>query len=682
MKYRWHLLIIGVTVFWLALMANFFRLQVHLHDYFESMAENQYYRKIKLHAQRGIIFDWAGNRLVTNTIHYDLAADPQLVENKRRVAELCSRIFHQKESIFLKKLNQKSRFVYLARKRTREEIAPILELDDPGVIKIPVFRRNYLYGEYAAQLIGFTDPDDRGLAGLELQYDDQLKGEDGQAILQYSPGGRLFYNPEFQIKTPKDGNHLYLTIDKNIQTVVEEELRKGVEQARARGGMCVVMDPQSGRILAMANYPSFDPNRQARYPTFNKRNRAITDVFEPGSTMKSFAAAVLLQTKLRKPQDLVFCENGRFRYYRSVFTDSKPHAWMTFKNVISHSSNIGMIKLTENLPSNTLFRFLKSFGFGSETGIDLMGESAGLLEQPRGWSAITKASVTIGYGISVTALQLATAYSALVNGGTLYRPFVIEKITTPDGKTVAEHKAQVIRRVISESVSKKIKEFLVEVVENGTGVKAKIEGVKVGGKTGTAKKVNPDGGYFNRKYTASFAGFAPFEDPKYVCVVVMDEPKTFFYGGQVAAPVFKRILSRILNLQPGASDKNAEFQDHLFVERNQQLPDLAGWDRESAVRLLKAKDIDYDIKGDGAYVLKSFFKNDECILELGERMNQKSVIPRLSGLTLREALTLLDLSKIDLKINGDPTGIVYKQNIKPGTVVKKKARLVLTCVNP
>ncbi len=682
MRYRWYVLIFGITIFWLALMANFFRLQVHLHDYFESLADKQYFRKITLHAQRGIIYDWAGNRLVTNTIHYDLAADPKLVKNKKHIAELCSRIFHKSEKHFRAKLNQNTRFVFLARKRTREEITPILELKDPGVIKIPVFRRNYLYGDYAAQLIGFTDPDDRGLAGLEKQYNQLLSGKDGQAILQYSPGGRLFYNPEFQIKVPQNGSNLYLTIDKNIQTVVEQELRKGVEQVKAKAGMCVVLDPQNGRVLAMANYPSFDPNRQEKFPEFNKRNRVITDLFEPGSTIKSFVAAILLQTRLKHPQDLVFCENGRYTYYRTAFTDSKPHGWLTFKKVVSHSSNIGMIKLTEELPANTLFRFLKSFGFGNKTRVGLLGEAAGLLEQPETWSAITKASLSIGYGISVTALQLATAYAALVNGGKLYRPFVVWKITRPDGSVVEETEPKLVRQVISESVSKTVRDFLLAVVEEGTGTRAKIEGVKVGGKTGTARKVNPQGGYFRNKYVASFAGFAPLDEPRYVCVVVMDEPKTFFYGGYAAAPVFKRILKRILNLSPSLPQKEKTQESLLMVEKSNSLPDLTGLERDAAVQLLKSKELDFELKGEGPYVVRAVFEKGQWILELGDRFGNDSLIPRLSGLTLREALALLDLSKIDLQIKGDPTGIVYKQNIRPGTTVKKKARLVLTCVSP
>ncbi|NOX88552.1 MAG: hypothetical protein GXO77_05965 [Calditrichaeota bacterium] len=683
---RWILLIVGIALFWLALEVNFFRLQVVRHDYFQKLAKDQYFRRLKLHAQRGFIYDWAGNRLVTNTIHYDLAADPSLVKNRKRLIRLCAEIFKKPESFFAAKLRDKSRFVYLERKVTAEEIQPILNLNDPGVIKIPVFRRSYLYGEYAAQLIGFTDPDDRGLGGLELQFNDLLKGKDGSAILQYSPGGRIFYNADFPIETPENGKDIYLTIDKNIQTVVEQALRRGVQNSRAASGMCVVMDPNSGRVLAMANFPSFDPNHQQDFKAFNKKNRIITDVFEPGSTIKSFVAATLLQTNLKKPGDLVYCENGRLRLYNKVFTDSRAHRWLTFKKVVSKSSNIGMIKLTQDLPANTLFRYLKSFGFGSETGIDLEGEEKGFLRQPGTWSKMQKASVSIGYGIGVTALQLATSYAALINGGRLFRPFVVWKITDPDGTVIEEHKPVLIRKVISQRVSNKIKEFLLSVVEEGTGTKAKIEGISLGGKTGTAKKVKPEGGYYSNRYLASFAGFAPFDEPKYVCVVIIDEPKTHFYGGQVAAPVFREIMFKIMNLDMPArmhkNDERSSKHEMLLVRKNRNVPDLTGFTREDAKQLLKAKDIDYDLRGKGDYVIRSYMKDDELIVELGDRPIQSEKMPRLTGLTLREAFTLIDLSKLQLKIVGDPTGIIYKQSLPPGTIVKNKARLVLTCSAP
>ncbi len=686
MSLRWFFLILGMSVFWLALEANFFRLQVGMHHRFEKMAKNQYYRRIRLHAQRGLIFDWAGNRLVTNTIHYDLAVDPTLVKHKEKIARLCARAFNRSESYYLKRLNEKSRFVFLERKVTENAIAPILQLKDPGVIKIPVFRRSYLYRTYAAQLIGFTDPDDRGLGGLELQYDDLLKGKDGEAILQYLPGGRVFYNPETPVKPPRNGQNIYLTIDKNVQTVVEQALERGVEESKAKAGMCVVLDPDNGRILAMANYPSFDPNRQQDYPLSAKRNRVIADVFEPGSTIKSFVAATLLQEKLKRPTDLVFCENGRFPMFTKVFTDSRPHGWLTFRKVITYSSNIGMIKLSADLPANTLFRYLRGFGFGFKTGVRLLGEESGFLSQPATWSKIRKASISIGYGIGVTALQLATAYAALINGGKLYRPFVVWKIMDETGRVKQENKPLMIRQVISPAVSAKIRDILASVVEEGTGTRAKIEGVPVGGKTGTAKKVRPEGGYYHNRYVASFAGFAPLENPKYVCVVVIDEPRLHYYGGQVAAPVFKEIISKILNLEAGhAPEPEPQEGDEpsiLMVKKVSEVPDLNGFTREAAINLLKSRDVDFEVEGDGEFVLSCSEKDGKVILETGNYWELSKTMPRLTGLTLREALALLDLSRVKLKIKGDPTGIVLKQSLKPGVRLNGHSTLTLTCVRP
>lgn len=685
-KTRWVLLIIGVTLFWLALEANLFRLQVARHSYFEKLAKRQYMRKVVLHAQRGIIYDHAGNPLVSNVIKYDLAADPKVVRNKDALSRLCAQLFDKPQSYFTKKLAGNSRFVYLARKVTADELNKVLALHDPGVIKIPVFRRNYFYGEYAAQLIGFTDPDGRGLSGLELQYNDLLQGINGSAVLQYVPGGKLFYNTNYPIQPSRDGKNIYLTIDKNIQTVVEQALRKGVQKAKAHSGMCVVLDPNNGRVLAMANYPSFDPNHPQKYSAFVRKNRTITDVFEPGSTIKPFIAATLLQERKKRPGQTVFCNLGRYRFHDKTFTDSHPHGTLTFKDVVAYSSNIGMIKLTQDLPANTLFRYLKSFGFATETGIELEGEASGFLSQPAVWSSIRKASVSIGYGIGITALQLANAYAALVNGGKLYRPYVVSKIENPDGSLWEEHEPTLIRQnVISPRISQQIKTFLQAVVEKGTGKKAAIPGVLVGGKTGTAKKVRPEGGYYSRKYLALFVGTAPLDAPRYVCAVIVDEPQTYFYGGQVAAPIFKEIMERILNLDESApqkalpENKNPEI---YLVNKEKSIPDLKGFTRVDAIRLLEAKDADYETEGEGEYVIRSYKKDGEIILQLGSKQLLAEKMPKLTGLTLREALARLDLSKIRVKIQGDPAGIIYRQSIPPNRKLKKAQQLVLTCRLP
>ncbi len=684
-KVRLLVLVFGVILFWGALEANLFRLQVLHTHYFERLAKRQYLRKVVLHAQRGIIFDRAGNRLVTNTINYDIAADPKMVRNKDRLSRRCAKIFKEPYSYFFKKLSGNSRFVYLKRRVTSEQLGQILALKDPGVIKIPVFRRNYFYGEYAAQLIGFTDPDGRGLSGLEGQYNDVLQGVNGSAILQSAPGGKLFYNANYPIQPPRDGKNIYLTIDKNIQTVVEQALRKGILASKADSGMCVVLDPNNGRVLAMANYPSFDPNNPQNYPVYTMKNRTITNVFEPGSTIKSFAAATLLQKGLKRPSDRVYCNLGRFAVYKKVFTDSRPHGTLTFKEVVAHSSNIGMIKLTRNLPANTLFRFLKSFGFGTQTGIELEGEASGFLDQPSTWSGIKKASISIGYGIGVTALQLASAYAALVNGGNLYRPYVVWKIVEPDGRIWEEHEPSLVRHVISPRVSRIMKDFLHAVVEEGTGKQARIKGVLIGGKTGTAKKVKPGGGYYARKYIASFVGVAPLDQPRYVCAVVVDAPKTHFYGGQVAAPIFRDIMMRILNLNDTDSENEVPDEpkrDELLVKKEEALPDLRGFAKNDALQLLKAKDVDFEFEGKGDFVLSTHQEDGTLIIELGDRKLLADKMPSLKGLTVREALSRLDLSRLDVKILGSPGGIIYKQSIAPNRRLKKKQVLTLTCRKP
>ena len=684
-KFRLFVITVGIVAFWAALEVNLFRLQVVRHNYFELLAKRQYLRKVVLHARRGIIYDRAGNRLVTNTINYDIAADPKIVRNKDRLSRRCAKVFRESFSYFYKKLSGNSRFVYLKRRVASDQLNQIMDLKDPGVIKISVFRRNYFYGEYAAQLIGFTDPDDRGLSGLEGQYNDILQGVNGSAILQYFPGGKLFYNANYPIQPPRDGKSIYLTIDKNIQTVVEQALREGIQASKADSGMCVVLDPDNGRVLAMANYPSFDPNNPQNYPAYTMKNRTITNVFEPGSTIKSFTAATLLQKGLKRPSDRVYCNLGRFAVYNKVFTDSRPHGTLTFKEVVAHSSNIGMIKLTQNLPANTLFRYLKSFGFGTQTGVELEGEASGFLDQPSIWSGVRKASISIGYGIGVTALQLATAYAALVNGGNLYRPYVVWKIVEPNGHVWEEHEPALVRHVISPQVSRTIKSFLRAVVEKGTGKKARIQGVLIGGKTGTAKKVKSGGGYYVRKYIASFVGVAPLDHPRYVCAVVVDAPKTNFYGGQVAAPIFRKIMMRILNLSDTDTDGNSKEEPrsiNLVVKKENALPDLKGFSKNESLQLLKAKDVDYKFEGKGDYVLRTHKEDGRLILELGDRQLLSHKMPSLKGLTVREALARLDLSRINVRIVGSQAGIIYKQSIPPNRRLKKKQSLVLTCRMP
>ena len=676
---RLIILVLLICLFWVALEINLFHLQVIDHDEFEQIAKNQYVKNIEIPAQRGIIYDRNGNVMVTNVIHYDLAADPKMVENKTMLAKKCAEAFGNSVDYYLKRLNHKSNFVYLARRAPENEVSSILSLEDNGLIRGKNFRRFYPYNSYAAHLLGFTDTDDNGISGLEKQYQDELKGKNGIAVLQYDGPRRISYNPDQPLVWPQQGKNIYLTIDKNIQTIAEQELAAGVKKYSGKAGIAVVMDPNTGEILAMANYPQFNANRQHAYPSNIKRNRAITDVFEPGSTMKIFSAATLLQEQVRNRNDIVFCENGRYRLAGHTFTDTKPHAWLSFMGVVEKSSNIGMIKLIDSIPSVTLFKYLLNFGFGTETNIGLEGEETGILNHYKKWSGISKHSISIGYEISVTAMQLTAAYAAIINGGYLYRPYVVSYFEDENNQVYDVRKPEMVRQVISKEVSDELKNFMLNVVEKGTGKKAQIENLQIGGKTGTARKLDKNRGiYSTSKYNSSFVGFAPFKEPKYLCTVVVDEPGAFYYGGDVAAPIFRNIMYRIVHLNPDAmhqDDREENYQPQLAMIKD--LPDLSGFKVDNAIALLDAKDIDYRVSGRGSVICKVSLKDKTLHLKKGNKEVVMDRMPRLKGLTLREAAAKLDLSKIQLLIEG--TGRIVKQSIDPGTPIQRRTQLILTC---
>jgi len=673
---------VGAILFWIALEVHLFRLQVLQHDRFLKISERQYEKRIPLPAVRGQILDRNGYRLVSNSLHYDLAVDPKMVTSGETLVRLSAKSFHRPERYFRSILRSDKRFRYLARKVPAEDIQPILALKDRGIIKSQNFRRQYPYGPFASQLLGFTDPDDNGLGGIELKFNEVLKGKDGQAVLQYDGPRRVFYNADKPIIAPVNGANIYLTIDKNIQTVVEDELKAGVQRSKAKAGMVIVLDPFSGAIRAMANYPTFDPNRHQRYPQENKRNRCITDVYEPGSTMKMVTAAILLQEQLKGKNDIVFCNNGKYTLHGRVFHDTKKHGWLTLKKVIEMSSNIGMIKLSQEIPKNTFFRYLKNFGFGVKTGIELPGEASGIFNPPSHWSLVSKASMSIGYGIGVTTLQMAVAYAAMVNGGYLYRPYVVSHLQNQSGEVIQANKPTLVRQVLSKEIGAELKSFMRGVVENGTGKKAKIKNIITGGKTGTARKMNAKTGkYSSRNYVASFIGFAPYERPQYVCAVVIDEPKTTHYGGDAAAPIFREIIRQIVPLSDG-SLREAETQppEVILTETEMNdLPDLTGFDLQAAVSLLDQRDIDYQVEGEASVVKQVAFKKKKVILKTGELRTTNKRVPNLVGKTLREAVSVLDLSKFKIVLKGEKKGFIRKQSLPPGTPVRKRVELILTC---
>jgi cell division protein FtsI (penicillin-binding protein 3) len=648
------------------------------HDYYTKISANQVEKKIHFPASRGIIYDRNHVPLATNLIHYDLGVDKRSVKDPDKIATKFGKIFRKSKSYYLNKIKKGNGFIFLERKVSEKQMKLLEDIDDPGLVSNKIYRRYYPFAEYFSQLIGFTDIDDKGASGLELQYEKELKGKNGWTVLQADAKRRLSYSAEYPIVDPVSGSDIYLTIDKNYQTIVGEELKLGVKEYNAKSGIGVLIRPKTGEILALCSYPAYNPNIPSRSKPEHRKNTFVSDVFEPGSTFKLFPIAALLQEGLKKSDDIVYCENGSFRYYDHTVKDSKKYGWLSLQRIFENSSNIGMVKLVQDLPSNIFYKYLKNFNFGSETGVNLISENSGLLERPERFSGISKGMISHGYEIATTALQLTNAYCSVVNGGNLMRPYVVKKIVSSENEIKENNSAMKIRQVLSDDVSEILKQFMVGTVERGTGVQAKVEGFEVGGKTGTAQKYDfKKKKYIRGKYVSSFIGFAPYENPEFVLAIILDEPTPRYYGGETAAPIFKSIMTQLLKVTPGIEFEESDY--FLTANENQDIPNLMNMHISVAPDVLNSRNIEYELSGEGEYVFTQYVDDGEVVLGLGNPELSASQMPDLTGLTVREALKNIDFSKVRVRIEGN--GKVDKQTVKPGTRILNAQVLTLSCNN-
>jgi len=383
---------------------------------------------------------------------------------------------------------------------------------------------------------------------VELKYDSVILGNTGYMVTERDALGRDIALKDTVIKNASPGKNIILTLDKNIEYIAEKELAKAVTESGAKSGMALVMEPDTGRVLAMANYPNFNPNAYAHYPQALLRNRAVADSFEPGSTFKIFLISAALEERVIRPTDIINCENGHYTIADRTIHDTHSFARLSVSDVLKYSSNIGAAKIGSKLGDERLFRYLRNFGFGERTGVDLPGESPGNLRDKHRWYGVDLATISFGQGVSASAIQLAGAVSAVANGGTLLKPYIVERILDDSGREVQRFEPQAVRRVISEDTARKVTRMMEGVTApGGTGLNAAIDGFRVAGKTGTAQKADPvTHGYSATRRTASFIGFVPADKPKLTILVVVDEPKTSPYGGIVAAPAFRAIAVNAL----------------------------------------------------------------------------------------------------------------------------------------
>ena len=545
----------GILVVWsVAIEARLIYLQVLQHDALVAAAEDQQLETIELEPKRGDILDRNGHLLAYNVDTESVWVVPGKVKNaKQLVDELCAALrecTRQERETYISRLTRRDakgklkKFVRLARWISPEEALRISELKLPVTLRRET-RRYYPHRELAAHVLGYVGDENTGRAGIEEQYDWLIGGQKGQAFLQIDGNGRPFSRLE---EPPTPGASLVLTIDEQIQHVVERELAAGVRSSGAERGSAIVMDPFTGEILAMANAPTFNPNNFKAYKEEARKNPAVQDVYEPGSTFKVVTAGAALEEKLARPSDLINTGPGVIRFGARVIDEAKGHNYgtLTFEDVIVKSSNVGAIKIGLRLGADRLTSYVSRFGFGARTSkYDFPGESKGIVWKAAELSDSAVASVSMGYQVSVTPLQMAAAFSAVANGGELVEPRLVRAAIRNGVRQVVQRK--VVRRVLSADVAAQLTTIMEGVVERGTARTAQVDGYTIAGKTGTAAKAIPGRGYSTTDYNVSFVGFVPSRNPQFTILVVIDSPhKVSPYGGTVAGPVFQKIAAAVL----------------------------------------------------------------------------------------------------------------------------------------
>ncbi|MCF8123607.1 MAG: PASTA domain-containing protein [Desulfarculaceae bacterium] len=607
-------------------------LQVFQRQFLAQKAQREIVREVEIAPQRGIIYDRNQVELALSLETDSVYARPVAVKNSRREGLRLAKALGTEAKPVIHRLKGKRHFVWLKRRVDPEQAQAVkaLELNSVGLVKEP--RRFYPYTNLACHLLGFSGIDAKGLEGLEREYDKVLRGKGHTVTRARDALGRTFLLTGGSSGRMTQGRDLILTIDNSLQYQVEKILAGAVKRWKAAGGQAVILSPVTGEILAMASLPAFNPNVYQDYPRDNYRNRCVTDPYEPGSTFKLFMAAAALDSGRITMDQRFDCEEGSWRVGGRTIHDTHPHGKLNLGEIVKFSSNIGAAKVAIDLGPKRLYATLKSFGFGQSTGVDLPGESRGILRPVLGLKPLELANIAFGQGVAITPLQLAAAVGAIANGGVLMRPYVVKAVVGGSGILVSETRPQTVRRVLSAAEARLLGEMMQMVTEpGGTGASIQVPPFKVAGKTGTAQKVKPEGGYSQSEYMSSFVGYLPADDPQAVILVVIDTPKGRHYGGTVAGPAWVAMAKASLKA--------------LGVHRAPGNPPL-----------IKAQ-------APAAPLARPASAQDPA------KAVAKGLVPDLTGLTLRQVLALAGHSRLAVTATG--WGRVSSQTPAPGTPLKQ-----------
>ena len=649
---------IGLVVWMLAIGARLVQLQVNQHEELASRARSQQVGAIETSPSRGQLLDRQGRELARSIDTESFFADPREIpsteDTARRIAaitgqdraELTSRLSEAKES--------SKKFVWIVRRLDIQSASKLDQLSLDGIYSRKEPKRYYPNDSLAAHVLGFVGTDEIGLSGVEQYYNEKIRGEAGKVYLERDRERRAFESYEVQ---SHPGQTVVLTIDQTIQYRTEQALSAAVDRAHAKSGTAIVMDPRTGEILALANAPTFDPNQPVANSAEARANGALQSIYEPGSTFKIVAYSAAIEKGLVKPDDKIDCQMGSITVAGRLIHDGHPYGVVTVADALAKSSNVGAIKLGLMVGNESMYEYMKRLGFGSRTGVDLAGESPGILRALNRWQPSSIGSLAIGQEVGVTPLQMATAYSVLANGGTLVKPHLLRELRAPDGSVLFQAKPET-RPALKPETTEALRGMFEGVTLHGTAKKAQLDGYSAAGKTGTAQKVDPrTHAYSATKFIGSFVGFAPVKNPAVVIIVVIDEPLGSYHGGDVAAPVFREIAEQILPELGVTPD--VEFKPG---------PTLIAQTSKSSTTQIKDDSIQTEQREASLpKIAAQNFNGQASEIVLAVASNRAALMPDLHGQSVRDVARTC--AQLGLRLEARGEGHAVRQTPEPGAEV-------------
>jgi cell division protein FtsI (penicillin-binding protein 3) len=648
------ILILVVFIVFIVIGIKLFNIQILKSEELKYLAERQQTGIEKITAERGLIYDRNNVLLVYNRNDVSFYLDMRMASKveKKKIAEKFSSVFGKPQSYYSDLMQTTGKTICIEKKAPSEKAILLKNFKAVGLFYEEDPTRIYHYNNLASHVLGYLSNDFHGVNGIEKTFDDQLKGVNGTMFVEKNAIGDMITIAEEQTKIAVPGNNIILTINKSYQVILEEQLKKGLENFGGTSAVGIIMDPNNGEILAMTDQQDYNPNYFWEFSDTVRRNIALTDTYEPGSTFKTITMSALLDQKLCRDDEIINIGNGKYKFNNVIINDShNGNSTLTVRGIIEQSSNVGMSKLVRRIDDQLYYKYIRGFGFGNYSSLDLPGEAQGSLKNPTGWSPITKTFLSFGYELSVTPIQLISAYAAVINGGILYQPQIIKRIMDSKGVVLNENVPKQIRSVITKETSDRMREYLRGVVDKGTGKAAKLDFISVGGKTGTSQKL-VDGKYSKSQYNSSFLGFFPVENPQILCLILVNSPERGKYGGTVAAPIFKEVAEKIVQ-------SNEKFF-HSNPPMNQEKPEL--------ISSYSSNNPESKITPVSNHTTKKIDNNYAL---------QNNLMPDLSKYSLRDALIFL--SKLGLKYTVSGSGTVVAQSIPPGVRIQKGITCKISC---